>query len=152
MSSPQISGLLGPVVALNAWTFAMEVWMYAVRIPFLEKHRIAADNTITKSQLDAKTPTSVRWKVDNFNHLFEQPTQFYAISLVLAFARHGKNEKLDVYLGWAPEATAPELGIVDHLKRQIVFAAFSFRHSIWFVVEGLATHQMEPTPQVLWLA
>ncbi|THC94273.1 hypothetical protein EYZ11_006246 [Aspergillus tanneri] len=101
MSSPQISGLLGPVVALNAWTFAMEVWMYAVRIPFLEKHRIAADNTITKSQLDAKTPTSVRWKVDNFNHLFEQPTQFYAISLVLAFARHGKNEKLDVYLGWA---------------------------------------------------
>ena len=34
-----ISGtsFLGPVVALNAWTFVMEGWMYAERIPAMQK-------------------------------------------------------------------------------------------------------------------
>lgn len=31
------SALLGPVIGLNAWTFVMEVWMYAQRLPGISK-------------------------------------------------------------------------------------------------------------------
>lgn len=101
MSLLPTSGLLGPVVALNAWTLVMETWMYATRIPAFTRLNIGFDNTATKSQLDLKTPASTRWKADNYNHLLEQPTQFYAIALVLAIARRGKDEKMDLYLAWA---------------------------------------------------
>ena len=32
----------------------------------------------------AQLPAHVRWKADNYNHLMEQPTIFYAISIALA--------------------------------------------------------------------
>ena len=31
-----------------------------------------------------KIPPAIRWKADNFNHLHEQPTVFYAVALGLA--------------------------------------------------------------------
>lgn len=31
----------------------------------------------------AQLPASVRWKADNYNHLMEQPTVFYAIVITL---------------------------------------------------------------------
>jgi hypothetical protein len=33
------TGLLAPVVALNIWTFTMEAWMYATRIPAVSKYK-----------------------------------------------------------------------------------------------------------------
>jgi hypothetical protein len=32
----------------------------------------------------SQLPAQVRWKADNYNHLMEMPTLFYAIALVLA--------------------------------------------------------------------
>ncbi|KAJ5640776.1 hypothetical protein N7528_000401 [Penicillium herquei] len=92
------SGLLGPVVALNAWTLVVEVWMFAVIIPASQTAK--ATPASTKSQIDSMTPANARWKRDNFNHLMEQPTQFYAIALTLAIIRGGRNEDLDVMLAW----------------------------------------------------
>ncbi|KAB8067312.1 membrane-associated, eicosanoid/glutathione metabolism protein [Aspergillus leporis] len=97
MSSPQISGLLAPIVTLNAWTFVMEFWMYRTRIPTFINLKF--DNSTTKAELDAMTPPNVRWKADNFNHLLEQPTQFYAIALVLAVA--GNDNRVDTALAWS---------------------------------------------------
>ena len=98
-SSPIASAmLLRPVVALNPWTFGMEVWMYATRIPAIAQMNPQISSTATRAVFDARTPASVRWKADNYNHLFEQPTQFYAVLLVLALAR-GNNE-LDGRLAW----------------------------------------------------
>ncbi|KAF7588875.1 hypothetical protein BBP40_005060 [Aspergillus hancockii] len=97
MSSPQISGLLAPIVSLNVWTFVMEFWMYRTRIPAFSRMKLK--NSTTKSELDAMTPPNVRWKADNYNHLMEQPTQFYAIALVLAVA--GKNSRVDIALAWS---------------------------------------------------
>ncbi|KAL3478485.1 membrane-associated, eicosanoid/glutathione metabolism protein [Aspergillus californicus] len=101
MSSIHIPGLLRPVIALNGWTFVMELWMYATRIPVYGRLKVADDNTTTKTQLDAMTPAPVRWKADNYNHLFEQPTQFYAVALALAVARHGEDNAVDMNLAWA---------------------------------------------------
>ncbi|KAF2176131.1 hypothetical protein K469DRAFT_608178 [Zopfia rhizophila CBS 207.26] len=91
--------ILVPLIALNIWTFLIETWMCAVRIPAFFKYKIPASPTLTKESMNAKLPPSVRWKVDNYNHLFEQPTQFYAIVLALAVMRGYTT--LDVGLAWA---------------------------------------------------
>ena len=47
----------------------------------------------------AQLPAEVRWKADNYNHLMEMPTLFYAIALVLAVV--GSTATLDVGLAWS---------------------------------------------------
>jgi hypothetical protein len=32
--------LLQPLVALNIWTFVIEAWMYAVRVPAVKKYNV----------------------------------------------------------------------------------------------------------------
>ena len=44
-------------------------------------------------------PARVRWKADNYNHLMEQPTLFYAVALTLALL--GAGAGLNAALAWA---------------------------------------------------
>ena len=92
------SKLLGPVIGLNLWTFFMEGWMYATRIPAAYKYNAPMHPEATKEDFSAKMPPCVRWKADNFNHLLEQPTQFYAIALTLAML--GAEDRVDLGLAW----------------------------------------------------
>jgi len=43
-------------------------------------------------------PPSVRWKSDNYTHLMEQPTVFYALAISLAVLGGGGG--LNLYLAW----------------------------------------------------
>ena len=80
MTSP----ILQPVVALVLWTFVMWAWLYATRIPALRAAKFELKPDRTKDEMNAALPASVRWKADNYNHLMEQPTIFYATALALA--------------------------------------------------------------------
>lgn len=40
--------LLGPVLGLVSWTFVMEAWMYALRLPALGKYNVKTDPDMTK--------------------------------------------------------------------------------------------------------
>ena len=104
----------------------MEIWMYAVNIPIMNKMKI--DNTTTKSQLEAQTPPAARWKRDNYNHLTEQPTQFYAIALTLAVARGGKIDDVDALLAWAYTGTRIVHSLVHVTENKIMlrFSLFAF--------------------------
>ncbi|MBK8259296.1 MAG: MAPEG family protein [Polyangiaceae bacterium] len=81
--SPNRSLLL-PAVALAAWTFFMWAWMYAVRIPAIRRARMKLDPTAPRGEQMATLPPEVRWKADNYNHLFEQPTLFYPVLIIAA--------------------------------------------------------------------
>lgn len=76
--------MLQPVVVLVAWSMVMWLWMYSTRIPAIQKYRIKLDPSVPSSELSAKLPPNVRWKADNYNHLMEQPTVFYALAISLA--------------------------------------------------------------------
>jgi hypothetical protein len=98
------TSLLAPVIALNVWTFTMESWMYATRIPAVTKYKVKLDPSNTLESFNSQLPAHVRWKADNYNHLLEQPTQFYAVALTLALLGAGKGgirESWDVRLAWA---------------------------------------------------
>ncbi|KAK6338345.1 hypothetical protein TWF730_002408 [Orbilia blumenaviensis] len=94
--------MLGPIVGLNLWTLAIEGWMYATRIPATlrasKAGKLSMRPEMTKEEYNGALPANVRWKADNYNHLMEQPLQFYAIALVIAHL--GRGNKIDLGLAW----------------------------------------------------
>ena len=93
--------ILQPVVALMIWTMIMWVWMYATRIPAMQKHPDIDANKLvgaTGASLRAMLPERVNWKADNYNHLHEQPTVFYAVGVVLAII--GAGDGIPTLLAW----------------------------------------------------
>jgi hypothetical protein len=91
------SGMIGPVLALVGWTFVMWFWMYATRIPAIQKAQIdMAELSRTGAKLEM--PPEVARVADNYNHLHEQPTIFYATALAAQVA--GAGDPVNVGLAW----------------------------------------------------
>lgn len=76
--------LVKPVAVLAGWTFVMEAWMYATRIPAMSRYGVSLEPGQIGADLSAKVPIRYRQVADNYNHLHEQPTTFYAVALALA--------------------------------------------------------------------
>lgn len=95
------SPLLGPIVALVAWTLIVQIWMYATRLPAMRRAGITFKGRVGTrgGALEGKIPDQVNWKAHNYNHLMEQPTIFYAI--VIALILMGFDAPINVYLSWA---------------------------------------------------
>lgn len=93
------SPILTPLIVLVLWSFVMWSWLYATRIPAIVKGKVALDPHQSKAAFDAQLPAEVRWKADNYNHLMEQPTLFYAVTLTLAML--GAGDGLNLALAWA---------------------------------------------------
>jgi len=94
-----IGSIYAPVIALVLWSFVMWAWLYATRIPAMLASGKTYDPRGPASQLEEMIPPQVRWKADNYNHLMEQPTLFYATALTLALIGHGVG--LNAWLAWA---------------------------------------------------
>ena len=93
------SPILAPVTALIAWSLIMWLWMYATRLPAISRARLELDAGVPPRTLMDQLPARVRWKADNYNHLMEQPTLFYAVALVLAIT--GSGDGWPLILAWA---------------------------------------------------
>jgi hypothetical protein len=92
------SPILAPVIALVLWSFVMWAWLYATRIPAIVKGKVVLDPNHLKEEFNSQLPAQVRWKADNYNHLMEQPTLFYAVGLSLALL--GAGEGMTLGLAW----------------------------------------------------
>ena len=80
------NAILGPVATLALWSMIMWLWMYATRLPAMQRAKIDTANLVggTGQNLENILPPQVQWKAHNYNHLMEQPTVFYAVSIALA--------------------------------------------------------------------
>jgi hypothetical protein len=92
------SPILAPLVALVLWSLVMWAWLYATRIPAVIANKIVLDPYRPAEEFHAQLPAPVRWKADNYNHLMEQPTLFYAVTLTLALL--GAGAGLNLGLAW----------------------------------------------------
>ncbi|MEP3050146.1 MAG: MAPEG family protein [Erythrobacter sp.] len=94
------SQILQPAVVLMIWTMLIWVWMYATRIPAMQKAKIDAQSLVgtTGSSLRVQLPDPVNWKADNYNHLHEAPTLFYAVAILLAVI--GLGDGTNALLAW----------------------------------------------------
>jgi hypothetical protein len=118
--------LLMPVVVLVAWTMVMWFWMYLTRIPAILKMNLRLDPNAPRGEQMNSLPPSVRWKADNYNHLMEQPTIFYAVALVLAMI--GEGDGINSYLAWLYVTLRVIHSLVQSLanKIELRFAIFIF--------------------------
>ena len=94
MSNP----ILAAMITLVLWTLVMLLWLYATRIPAISKHNVTLDPGQTREAFHHQFPPQIRWKSDNYAHLLEQPTLFYAVVLLLAFL--GEGHGLNAILAW----------------------------------------------------
>lgn len=94
--------ILKPLAVLAGWTMVMWLWMYATRIPAINKlpkpTEPGGDQGWTGAMLEGLIPREVQWKAHNYNHLHEAPTVFYAVALALALI--GQGDGLNATLGW----------------------------------------------------
>jgi len=76
----------------------MWFWLYATRIPAMQAAQIdVAELGRTGGKLEL--PPKVTRIADNYNHLHEQPTVFYALALAAQIA--GLADPINIGLGWA---------------------------------------------------
>ncbi len=118
------SPILAPIVALVAWTMVMWLWMYITRIPAISQAHMKLDPDAPRGEQMSQLPPAVRWKADNYNHLMEQPTLFYAIALVLAL--QGEGGGISLLLAWAYVVLRVIHSLVQALlnKIELRFAVF----------------------------
>lgn len=89
------NGMIAPVVVLAAWSLVMLLWLYATRIPAMSQAKIKPGSA-TKAQMETM-PAWATNPANNYNHLMEQPTIFYAI----CFALELLDQANDVNIGLA---------------------------------------------------
>lgn len=105
--------MLAPAAVLIAWSLVMMVWMAATRLPAM-KAKIGGGLSKAKpggrgQDLEGVLDDRINWKAHNYAHLMEQPTLFYAASLIIALLGAGAG---DVLAAW-------------------VYVALRVVHSIW---------------------
>lgn len=127
--------MLAPVFALGCWTVVMFAWMIATRIPAMQKAGIDAQEAQTTSKLVGMLPHDVIKVSNNYNHLFEQPTLFYAIAIAIAVA--GIADSFFVTCAWAFVA----LRVVHSLVQatiDVVMVRFGLFALSWLVLAAMS--------------
>jgi hypothetical protein len=93
----QLDSFLTPVLALIVWTLIVWIWMYATRLPAIQRAKVDPQSAKHPGSLD-HLPSHVRAVADNYNHLLEQPVIFYALMFYVDLVGHGDHFAL--WLAW----------------------------------------------------
>lgn len=131
---------LTPVLALVAWTLVMWTWMYATRLPAMKAAGIDPQQAADAGSLAQRLPPGTRWVADNYNHLHEQPTIFYALMFFAALT--GGGDATAVSFAWAYVALRVVHSLVQATVNRVVvrfsvFAAGSLVLMVFTVREAL---------------
>ena len=91
-------GMVPPILTLVAWTLVMWIWMYATRIPAMRKANMNVEE-LSRTGAPLVLPPEVARVADNYNHLHEQPTIFYALAIAAQLA--GTADAISIGVAWA---------------------------------------------------
>ncbi len=125
--------MLEPVIALISWTLLVWCWMYALRIPAMQAANIDPDDAKHPGSL-AALPSKVRAVADNYNHLHEQPTVFYALAFYTQLA--GAGDVLNVNLAWAYVVLRVVHSLVQNTSNKVMirFSVFSLSSMVLIAI------------------
>lgn len=93
--------MLAPAAVLIAWSLIMLVWMGSARLPAMKRMGGGLANSKAGGRgqdLEGVLDDRINWKSHNYTHLMEQPTLFYAVSLIVALLGPATG---DVWAAWA---------------------------------------------------
>ena len=95
---PYLQSVLAPALALVVWSLLIWIWMYVKRIPAMSEAKVAPQDARFPGSLDV-LPDDARAAADNYNHLMEQPTIFYALAFLTYLL--GMQNGCTALLAWA---------------------------------------------------
>ena len=123
--------LLTPVFVLILWTFIIFLVMAYGRVRFLRNPQDAAHTKNVKSV----GPDWLERTADNYNHLFEQPVAFYAVTLSIAIINNF--DPMLIQFAWAFVFTR-----IMHSMVQVTFNLVVIRFILfvigWFIIAYIA--------------
>jgi len=133
-----MSHFLTPALALIIWTLIIMVVMYKRRIPAMNAISKRTQDFIDDPKLGEKMPASARWAADNYNHLHESPTIFYALMFTIYLME--KVTPIALYCAWAYVAIRVIHSIVQVTSNNVIvrFSLFLFS-AILLIVMALST-------------
>ncbi len=125
--------LILPVLVLIAWTFVMWTWMYVTRIPAMRNAKIDVEE-ISRTGAKLELPPAVSRVADNYNHLHEQPTLFYA--LVISAQMLGADDPVQLGLAWTYVGLRTVHSLVQATRNVILirFGVFAVASVVLFIL------------------
>jgi hypothetical protein len=93
-----MDSVLTPVLLLVAWSLLVLGVMALTRFPAMRRMGLGLKDARHTADLSV-LPPSARQIADNYNHLMEQPTIFYALALYTQLAGHA--DPLNAKFAWA---------------------------------------------------
>ena len=107
--------MLAPAAVLVVWTLIVLLWIIPSRFGAIAK--VEDKSQLGKvggrgQDLEGKIPDKANWPAHNHTHLHEQPTLFYAVSVILAIVGASA---IDVTLAW-------------------IYVALRIVHSLWQIL------------------
>lgn len=117
--------ILKPVIALAAWSTIMWIWLYAARLPAMARAKIDGTTMVgstgksLREDLVAAGEERASWVADNYNHLMEQPTVFYATAIALALI--GQGNGLNATIAWAYVGLRVAHSLVQVLSNRVMY-------------------------------
>ena len=132
----ELQAFLTPVLLLVCWTLIMWLWMYVTRIPAMQKAGVDPDSARHPGTYGDRLPASVRSVADNYNHLHEQPTIFYALMIFAGLT--GGGDTLMLYLAYGYVGFRVLHSLVQVLSPKVVlrFSVFALGSIVLFVMAG----------------
>ncbi|KEO91150.1 membrane protein [Erythrobacter longus] len=108
--------MLAPAAVLVVWTLIVMFWIIPSRFGAFgkleDKSVLAGKEGVRGQDLEGVIPDKANWPAHNHTHLHEQPTLFYAVSVILAIVGAAA---IDVTLAW-------------------VYVALRILHSLWQIL------------------
>ena len=92
-------GILYPMFGMIALTGAIMLALFFSRLPTIVQNFGNLQAAKHSDELRPRLPDTKRYITDNHNHLFEQPTVFYAIVVYIYLVQHV--DSLHIMLAWA---------------------------------------------------
>ena len=127
--------LLTPVFVLILWTFTISLIMAYGRVRFTKNPQDAEHTKDLKGIL----PAWVERTSDNYNHLFEQPVAFYAITISIALISNF--DPFMIQLAWAFVILRIIHSLVQ-LTFNLVLLRFCLFATGWLIIAFMAYSQL----------
>lgn len=91
--------ILFPMLGMIVWSGLVLLILLCQRIPAVIKNWGGLQSAMHSDELRPNLPHRMRYVTDNYNHLFEQPTLFYAVVIYIYLSGH--SDQGNVILAWA---------------------------------------------------
>ena len=119
--------ILDPLLAMLAWSGLIVAILLWTRIPVVIKQWGNLQFAKHSDELRPKMSEKLRYITDNYNHIFEQPTLFYAVLIYIELADTAN--QTNISLAWAYFSLRANHSVIQLTNNNVSWRAASFATS-----------------------